>query len=111
LTLILEKAALTSGFFKAILDIISSQSHMENKPEDQKLIEQASMLIQRLERISADSIWARRSSGLRGALLKIVDANRFSQQPKLTPDKRQELEMLIETGFWMLEKAAQERLR
>ena len=47
----------------------------QTSPEEiEHLVEQSKMLIQRLERISADSIWARRSSGHRGALLKWVDA-------------------------------------
>jgi len=31
------------------------------------------MLTDRLERISADSVWAHRASGLRGALLRTLD--------------------------------------
>ncbi len=38
-----------------------------------QLVEEARLLISRLERLSADSIWARRASGCRGALLKLLD--------------------------------------
>ena len=31
------------------------------------------MLVKRLERLSADSRWARRASGLRGSMLKVLD--------------------------------------
>ena len=37
-------------------------------------IDQALLLISRLERLSADSYWAHRASGLRGALLRSLDA-------------------------------------
>jgi len=41
---------------------------------DQEL-QHAKLLILRLERLSVDSIWAHRASGLRGSLLRMVEEN------------------------------------
>ena len=90
---------------------------MENPPAQTDLmIEQARMLVQRLERVSADSIWARRASGLRGALLRRIEEYDYSQtqgQPAATasPADLALLQTMIDNGFWMLERAAAERLR
>jgi len=43
---------------------------MESLEPDDKLIR---LLLPRLERISVDSYWAHRASGVRGALVKILD--------------------------------------
>ncbi len=43
---------------------------MSNPQADLQLIR---MLADRLERISADSVWAHRASGVRGALLRMLD--------------------------------------
>ena len=83
-------------------------------PEEiEHLVEQSKMLIQRLERISADSIWARRSSGHRGALLKWVDAyernvginggDQAGQANDIDGLKR-----MIAASYKLLEKAARE---
>jgi hypothetical protein len=37
-------------------------------------VELLRLLAQRLERLSVDSIWARRASGLRGSLIKALDS-------------------------------------
>lgn len=75
----------------------------------EKLIDQASDLVTRLERISADSIWARRSSGVRGTLLKYIEAytHPASRQPDNSAD-RYRLEEYLRFGYWMLEKSARE---
>jgi len=65
--------------------------------QQRELIE---MLITRLERLSADSYWAHRASGVRGSLLKIFEAE--------IPEASQ-AEELIERGFEFLEKAAKEK--
>jgi hypothetical protein len=80
--------------------------------QKEELIDQARLLISRLERISADSIWARRSSGQRGALLKWVEAFQDPEagdQVTLSDENIRELEELITTGFEFLEKAVRER--
>ena len=67
------------------------------------LIFQAKILVQRLERLSADSIWAHRASGLRAALDKSLA--RIQVGGDYNPG---DLETLIQRGFYTLEKAAQE---
>jgi hypothetical protein len=80
----------------------------------EELLEQTQQLINRLERISADSIWARRSSGLRGSLLKWVEAFEKQIQNQETDVDTVDLlilENLMQTGYQFLENAARERLR
>lgn len=82
------------------------------KPEE--LLEEAQLLIYRLERISADSIWARRSSGHRGTLLKWVEKfEEKDQTQKIEADSIDLLsfENLIRIGYEFLENAARERMR
>jgi hypothetical protein len=68
---------------------------------DQQRIYKARLLVDRLERLSADSIWAHRASGVRASLHKLL--------AKLDSDQAlDELDALIELGFEILEKAAQE---
>ena len=67
------------------------------------LILQARILVQRLERLSADSIWAHRASGVRAALDKYLA--RIKVGDGYNPG---DLETLIQRGFYTLEKAAQE---
>lgn len=62
-------------------------------------------LISRLERLSADSHWAHRASGVRGALLKAIDPARNTLAPKISPAQ---VDILIRAGFELLEKAARE---
>ena len=59
------------------------------------------MLAERLERISADSIWAHRASGVRGSLIKFLDKlenGETVQEPKL--------EALISLGYEILQASA-----
>lgn len=66
-------------------------------------IDQAKILVQRLERLSADSMWAHRASGLRAALDKELE--------KVTTGGESgsgKLQILIRSGFEILEKAAGE---
>lgn len=62
----------------------------------------ARMLISRLERLSADSVWAHRAAGLRVSLLRMVEQVEIG---KINPDR---LECLMRTGFEILENAARE---
>jgi hypothetical protein len=61
---------------------------------------QAELLIQRLARLSADSTWARRASGVRAAIDKAL-SNSDEQNFEY-------LGSLIESGFALIEKAARE---
>ena len=82
---------------------------------DQKtvLLEQAETLVSRLERLSADSIWAHRVSGYRGALLRSIEkvkANGHAADMAKT-DETEELRYLanlLDQGYILLEKAARE---
>ncbi|MBU0510192.1 MAG: hypothetical protein KKD28_11035 [Chloroflexi bacterium] len=56
--------------------------------------------MQRLERLSADSVWAHRASGIRASLDKAL-ARGNAADPAY-------LDLLIQQGFELLEKAAQE---
>jgi hypothetical protein len=76
--------------------------------------EWARFLVAKLERLSADSIWAHRASGLRGALLRAIEG--FDQSGAIddrsvhgSGDQRlEEFDRLIAAGFDILEKAARE---
>ena len=75
---------------------------MERSAQDAR-VELLRLLTSRLERLSVDSIWARRASGLRGSLLKAletVDAGR--EIPA------EHIDMLIERSFQILRNAARE---
>jgi hypothetical protein len=61
------------------------------------------MLAKRLERLSVDSIWARRANGLRGSLVKALSAADDG-----LPLATDHLDMLIERSFEILSKAARE---
>jgi hypothetical protein len=69
-----------------------------------KSIRVTSLLLERLERIPADSVWAHRASGLRGSLLAIVEKLEEGQQVEDPEMKR-----LIAYGFQILENAAREK--
>lgn len=62
------------------------------------------LLLERLEHIQADSIWAHRASGVRGSLLRIVQQLEDGQELEGL-----EFEQLISHGFQILEKAAREK--
>lgn len=61
------------------------------------------LLIGRLERLSADSHWARRASGLRGNLIKVVDA--LEDGAEIPPSR---LDALVDSAFDLLRRSAQE---
>lgn len=61
------------------------------------------LLTPRLERLSVDSIWARRASGLRRSLVKVLEAEAAGQA--LDPAH---LDELIERTFDILSKSARE---
>jgi len=71
----------------------------------------AYLLIGRMARLSADSIWARRASGYRGTLLKLVTRLENDSVGTYSVEQQDDyayLEELISLGFALLEKAAQE---
>ena len=75
---------------------------MESTESNVKIIR---LLLPRLERISVDSYWAHRASGVRGALVKILD--RIETGDEIDPAS---LSTNILMGFEILKEAAQEYL-
>jgi hypothetical protein len=75
-----------------------------------KQIEQGRLVVARLEKLSPDSRWARRASGVRGNLLKLLDElqEQMNQGQAVQSPDVQRLESLINFGFFILEKAARE---
>ncbi len=71
---------------------------------DAARIDLVRMIIQRLERLSADSRWSHISSGYRGSMLKLLD--HLENQPALIADDRAHMEFLIDKGLELLAKAA-----
>ncbi len=64
------------------------------------------MLLARLERVSVDSYWAHRASGVRGSLLRALE--RLEADQSVSPP---ELKAVIDQGFAILERAAHERVQ
>jgi hypothetical protein len=80
--------------------------------EAEIILSQARTAINLLERLSADSQWAHRGSGYRGALLRLMDSVREfdlagsdHQTDQVLLDR---LQNLIDASFDLLEKAAME---
>ena len=76
---------------------------MENIQTHNQLLE---MLLARLERISADSYWAHRASGVRGALLRVLEKLENGR-----PVSGSELKRLVDLGFRILENASMEKYK
>jgi hypothetical protein len=73
--------------------------------ENHKHLEALARLLEiRLERLSVDSSWARRSSGLRGSLLKYLEQLERGAAPD--ENKNAHLTHLIQRGFAILNRAA-----
>jgi hypothetical protein len=70
----------------------------------------AKMLASRMERLSADSSWARLASGARGSLLKLIEELESLDQP--SPPELQallnRLQHVMRICFRLLERAAQD---
>jgi len=64
------------------------------------------LLLARLERISADSIWAHRASGVRGRLLREME--KIETNHYIPTD---ETYKLVNASFHILEKAVREKIR
>jgi hypothetical protein len=73
---------------------------MESPILDDKLIR---LLLPRLERISVDSYWAHRASGVRGALVKILE----QMEAGGTVDPVS-VKVNVQIGFEILREAAEE---
>jgi hypothetical protein len=66
-------------------------------------IELLRLLAARLERLSVDSRWARRASGMRGNIIKILE-----QADTGEPIAARRIDLLTDTAFDILRRAAQE---
>jgi hypothetical protein len=71
---------------------------------DENSLSLVHLLIARLERISADSFWAHRASGVKGSLLRILE-----RSEKGYPMRSVELKRMMDLGFLILGKAAKEK--
>jgi hypothetical protein len=69
--------------------------------EETRLIK---LLLERLERVSVDSYWAHRASGIRGGLLKLLE-----ELEKGTPAGQANPSELISSAFDILTRAAREK--
>jgi hypothetical protein len=84
-------------------DASFEETRMENTKIQNQLLE---MLLARLERISADSYWAHRASGVRGALLRVLEKLENGR-----PVSGSELKRLVDLGFRILENATMEKYK
>ena len=75
---------------------------MEFSQSNDKLVH---LLLIRLERISVDSYWAHRASGVRGALTKLL--GEMESGKEIDPAQ---LQINVIAGFEILQKAAEEYL-
>jgi Ser/Thr protein kinase RdoA (MazF antagonist) len=66
----------------------------------------ATLLVSRLERLSADSYWAHQASGVRGALLRLVE--RYESTSSLSDSELRHLENTLQLGYHLLSLAAKE---
>jgi hypothetical protein len=74
--------------------------------QSRQQIQLVGLLLLRLERVSVDSFWAHRASGVRGGLLRALEKIEAGQSVDESDLKR-----LMNKGFQILERAAQERSR
>jgi hypothetical protein len=72
---------------------------------DKKTLLLIRLLIARLERISADSFWAHRASGVKGSLLRMLEKSENGQLIH-----KSELKHMMDLGFFILGKAAKEKI-
>ena len=63
-------------------------------------------LLARLERISADSVVAHRASGVRGAMFRALE--KLENQEQVS---EYEVKRLLESGYALLNRAAEEKVR
>ena len=61
------------------------------------------LLVSRLERLSVDSHWARRASGLRGNIVKVLEEAGSGRMVS-----RERIELLTDAAFDILRRAAQD---
>jgi hypothetical protein len=72
---------------------------------DEKTLFLLRIVIARLERISADSFWAHRASGVRGSLFKALEKFEEGETEQVSEAMR-----MMDIGFFILEQAAKEKM-
>ena len=83
------------------------------------LLKQARLLAARLERLTPDSSWARRASGCRGTVVRLIDELESGISPTPPPASSRNpqletmaaLEHVLQQGFAILHAAAKENLK
>lgn len=83
---------------------ISQPQDIVNSCMDDEPLALILLLLARLERISVDSYWAHRASGVRGSLLRVLETLEAGR-----PFQKSRLDALLAQGFDILEKAAIEK--
>ena len=73
-------------------------------PDLQPDLQLIRILTERLERISADSVWAHRASGVRGALLRTLDQLQTEHPPDASS-----IDDIVSIAFHILAHAAKRR--
>ncbi len=73
------------------------------RPRYSHQIELLQLLAARLERLSADSHWARRASGLRGNIIKVLEETEAGKRVTAT-----RLDLLTGSAFDLLRRAAED---
>jgi hypothetical protein len=74
--------------------------------EGDKVIREAWNLVSQLERLSADSYWAHKASGIRGSLLKCLDQVESQDSQVENSESYQKLHNLSNLAFEVIVKAA-----
>jgi CDP-diacylglycerol pyrophosphatase len=76
-----------------------------NRSDDLEiLLKRADIALHYLERLSADSIWAHRASGLRGSLYQALQVTEAERNDEFFL----RLKERVELAYWMLKNAAME---
>jgi hypothetical protein len=68
----------------------------------EQLVRQAHILLDRLERLSADSVWAHKASGVRGSLIRSL------QKRNTGESDQKKMRNLVGQGYQILYRAARE---
>ncbi len=76
--------------------------------EQSRWIRSATLLVTRLERLSADSYWAHQASGVRGSLLRLVE--HYERSAQLSQVELRQLKESLALGYRLLNLAAKERI-
>ena len=85
------------------MDVMHSHNESNTTTEPLRTLR---LLLARLERISADSVTAHRASGVRGAMMRIVETLEAGDDVSDA-----ELKRLIDAGYGLLQRAAKEKVR